>query len=80
MRTRGAVYASAVAGVLYTSPLPACCPTSEHDALKADPARWEAAHFVGIQRGLPGDPEPPLELRDCPECQSTLGVVLDERK
>lgn len=48
----------------------------DHDALKLDPAAWQALHFVGIQDGAGG---PDLELRNC-RCGSTLAIELPAQR
>jgi hypothetical protein len=53
------------------------CPPGAHDALKADAARWAALPLLGVQHTEADDegPAEDTELRDCPDCRSTLGVV-----
>lgn len=49
------------------------CTTEHHEITKRDPRTWSALPFAGILNL--GDGEP-LELRNCPACQSTLAVPL----
>jgi hypothetical protein len=70
---RGAVYTDTAKGEFAASPLLPCCPSALHVALKADPALWAAAPYVGIQDGAGG---PDLELRNCPACATTLANEL----
>lgn len=53
---------------------------SQHESLKADERRWNALKFVGhqVQREDAGGPREVLELRDCPECHSTLAKLISE--
>jgi len=50
---------------------PPFCPLGAHDAIKSDPAAFAALKLVGQQQ-VPH--EPPLELRNCPRCHSTLAI------
>ena len=49
----------------------------DHATLK-QPARWVELPLVGIQHTPADDygPAEDLELRNCPECQSTLAVLV----
>lgn len=49
-------------------PLSECCTDETHEAVKADPERWKAQTFIGIQDGCGGCD---YELRNC-TCGSTL--------
>jgi len=53
------------------------CTQESHAALKADDEQWFALPVLGIQGEWYAD-EPPLELRNCARCGSTLArPVLD---
>ena len=54
------------------------CSTAHHESLKADPEKWAALKYIGIQitEADEDGPETSTELRDCP-CGSTLGKVLE---
>lgn len=50
------------------------CSRARHDLLKRDPALWLAStSHLGFQR-IEG--EPPLEFRNCSQCNSTLALDL----
>lgn len=50
------------------------CPTCGAEYLTVE--AWEALPYVGVQHGVEGDP--PIELRNCVACHSTLAVELVE--
>src|SRR5262245_10504586 len=50
----------------------AACTSEQHEALKVDPAFRTRAEYIGVQ--VAGDLR--IELRQCPLCGSTLGVVI----
>lgn len=54
---------------------PACKP-EYHDELKHDPKKWEKLEDLGTQKTKRGT----LELRNCPECHSTLSIFTSTKQ
>lgn len=54
------------------------CTQQQHEAVKADPAQWEALPFAGYQTAGPGI-RVIYEMRTCnkPSCGSTLAIGLE---
>lgn len=54
------------------------CTQLQHEAVKADPAQWEALPFAGYQTAGPGS-RAIYELRTCnrPGCGGTLAIGLE---
>jgi hypothetical protein len=49
------------------------CTAERHARIVASPSKFARETFIGIQAGIPGDPEcPSLELRNCRRCNSTM--------